>query len=165
MRVSFVETTMKLAMRWMPLLVFVVTGLLIGACLGYVVWSPGASNYGVVSASQEATRTVRVEAISVTFPSVSISKVGNDASVTIGLTNLRSYPVYVVVSLALASNSGIDTSTISNLTRSSYAVTLAAYGTASHIINFRPLSTGYAFFDLMVKGELSGNIALYVVPS
>jgi len=153
-------------MRWMPLLVFVVAGLMIGVGVGYLMWSPGASNYAVVSTAQEATRTVRVGDITVTFPSVTISKVGSDdSSITIGLTNLKRDPVYVVVSLALARNSGIDTATISTLTSSSYTVTLASYGTANDTLNIKPTNTGYAFFDLMVRGELAGTIALYVVPS
>jgi len=152
-------------MRWMPLLVFVVAGLMIGVGVGYLMWSPGATNYAVVSTSKEATRTVHVDEITVTFPSVTISRAGSDTSLTIGLTNLKRDPVYVVVSLALARNSGIDTTTISTLTSSSYTVTLASYGTANDILNIRPSSTGYAFFDLMVNGELAGTIALYVVPS
>ena len=159
------EASQKLVMRWMPLMAFVVAGLLIGASVGYLMWSPGASNYGVVSASKEETRKVRVDDISVTFPSVTITKAGDAASINIGLTNLDSSPVYVRVSLALASNSGIDTSTVSTLTTSSYTVTLAAYGTGNDILNIKPSSTGYAFFDLMVNGELAGTIALYVVPS
>lgn len=125
--------------------------------------SRGAS--GVVSSSKEATRTVRIDDITVTLPSVTISKAGGDASITIGLTNLRGYPVNVVVSLALSRNSGIDTTTVSALTSSSYTITLASYGTASDILNIKPSSTGYAFFDLMVNGQLAGTIALYVVPS
>lgn len=159
------EAPAKLVMRWMPLLVFIFAGLLIGVSVGYLVWSPGAANYGVVSASQEATRTVRVGDITATFPSVTISKAGGDASITIGLTNLRGNPVYVAVSLALARNSGIDTTTVSTLTSSPYTITLASYGTASDILNIRPSSTGYAFFDLMVNGQLAGTIALYTVPS
>jgi len=164
-KVTFVEAPIKQVMRWMPLLVFVVAGLLIGVGVGYLMWSPGAANYGVVSTAKEATRTVRVGEVSVTFPSVTISKAGGDASITIGLTNLKRDPVYVVVSLALARNSGIDTTTVSTLTSSSYTVTLASYGTGSDILNIRPTSTGYAFFDLMVNGDLAGTIALYVVPS
>jgi hypothetical protein len=156
---------MKLVMRWMPLLVLVVAGLLIGVSVGYLMWSPGAANYGVVSQSKEATRTVRVGDVTVTFPSVTISKVGGDASMTIGLTNLRGYPVYVAVSLALSRNSGVDTTTISTLTSTPYTITLASYGTASDILNIKPSSTGYAFFDLMVNGGLAGTIALYSVPS
>jgi len=163
--VTIVEAPVKQVMRSMPLLAFVFAGLLIGVSVGYLMWSPGAANYGVVSTSKEATRTVRVDDITVTFPSVTIAKAGGDASITIGLTNLKGYPVYAVVSLALARNSGIDTTTVSTLTSSSYTVTLASYGTANDILNIRPSSTGYAFFDLMVKGELAGTIALYVVPS
>jgi len=33
------------------------------------------------------------------------------------------------------------------------------------LVNFKPSSTGYAFFDLTVNGDLAGTIALYVVPS
>lgn len=152
-------------MRWMPLLVFVVAGLMIGVGVGYLMWSPGATNYAVVSTAKEATRTVRVGEITVTYPSVTISKAGSDASITISLTNQKRDPVYAAVSLALARNSGIDTTTISTLTSSSYTVTLASYGTANDILNMKPSNTGYAFFDLMVNGELAGTIALYVVPS
>jgi len=150
---------------FLPLVVFIIAGLLIGVGVGYLVWSPGAANFGVVSSSKEATRTVRVDDISVTFPSVAIVKSGADSSVTIGVTNLKRDPIYVAVSLALIRNSGIDSSTISVLTGSSYAVTLAAYGSSNDMINFRPSSTGYAFLDLMVNGDLAGTIALYVVPS
>ena len=159
------EVPVKHVMRWMPLIVFVVAGLVIGVSVGYLMWNPGATNYSVVSSAKEATRTVRIGGNTVTFPSVSISKVGSDAQITIGLTNLQRDPNYVVVSLALARNSGIDTTTISTLTTGSYTITLASYGTGSDIINIRPTSTGYAFFDLMVDGELAGTIALYVVPS
>jgi len=149
----------------MPLLVLVVAGLMIGVGVGYLVWSPGANNYAVVSTAKEATRTVRVGEITVTYPSVAISKVGTDYSLTIGLTNQRRDFVYAAVSLAIARNSGIDTATISALTGTAYTVTLAAYGTANDVLNIKPSSTGYAFFDLMVNGELAGTIALYVVPS
>lgn len=149
----------------LPLVVFIVAGLLIGVGVGYLMWSPGASNFGVVSSSKEATRTVRVEDLSVTFPSVVITKSGVDSSVNIGVTNLERDPTYVVVSLALVRNSGVDGATISVLTGSSYTVTLASYGSANDSISFKPTSTGYAFFDLMVKGHLAGTIALYVVPS
>jgi hypothetical protein len=164
-KVTFVEAPGKLVMRWMPLLVLVVAGLLIGVSVGYLVWSPGAANYGVVSESNEATRTVKVGDVTATFPSVTICKAGGDSSITIGLTNLRGYPLYVAVSLALSSNNGIDTATVSTLTSSPYTITLASYGTASDILNIKPSSTGYAFFDLMVNGQLAGTIALYSVPS
>lgn len=150
---------------FLPLVVFIIAGLLIGVGVGYLMWSPGAANFGVVSSSREATRTVRVDDISVTFPSVAIVKSSADSSVTIGLTNLRRDPIYVSVSLALVRNSGIDSSTISVLTGSPFAATLAAYGSSNDIVSFRPSSTGYAFFDLMVNGDLAGTIALYVVPS
>jgi len=164
-KVTLVEAPVKQVMRWMPLLVFVVAGLIIGVGVGFLMWSPGAANYGVVSTAKEATRTVKVGDVTVSYPSVTISKAGSEASITIGLTNLKREPVYVVVSLALARNSGIDTTTISTLTSSSYTVTLASYGAGSDILNIRPTSTGYAFFDLMVNGELAGTIALYVVPT
>jgi len=160
-----VEAPIRQVMRWMPLLVFVVAGLIVGLGVGYLMWSPGAINFGVVSTAKEATRTVRIDDVTVTFPSVTISRVGSDTSITIGVTNLKRDAVYVVVSLALARNSGIDTTTISSLTSSSYTVTLASYGTGSDILNIRPTSTGYAFFDLMVNGELAGTISLYVVPT
>lgn len=159
------EAPIRQVMRWMPLLVFVVAGLIVGLGVGYLMWSPGAINFGVVSTAKEATRTVRIDDVTVTFPSVTISRVGSDTSITIGVTNLKRDAVYVVVSLALARNSGIDTTTISSLTSSSYTVTLASYGTGSDILNIRPTSTGYAFFDLMVNGELAGTISLYVVPT
>lgn len=149
----------------MPLVVFVVAGLLIGVGVGYLVWSPGATNFGVVSASKEATRTVRVGDISVTFPSVVIVKSGVDSTLTIGVTNLKNYPKYVAVSLSLVRNNGIDNPTISALTSSSYIVTLASYGVANDMISFQPSSTGYAFFDLTVNGDLAGSTTLYVVPS
>jgi len=164
-KVTFVEAQVQRVIRWMPLLVFVVAGLGIGVGVGYLMWSPGATNYAIVSTAKEATRTVRVGDITVTFPSVTICRTGSDTSITIGLTNLKREPVYVVVSLALARNSGIDTNTISTLTGSSYTVTLASYGTASDIRNIRPSSNGYAFFDLIVNGDFAGTIALYVVPS
>jgi hypothetical protein len=149
----------------MPLVVFVVAGLLVGVGVGYLMWSPGASNYAVVSTSKEATRTVRVDDVTVTYPSVAFAKPGSESSLTITLTNMRSYPLYVTASLALVRNSGIDAETISALTTDSYTVTLTSYGTGSDIINLTPTSTGYAFFDLMLNGELAGSIALYVVPS
>jgi len=160
-----VQQQMQQITRWMPLVVFVVAGLLIGVGVGYLMWSPGASNYAVVSTSKEATRTVRVDDITVTYPSVAFAKAGIDSSLTITLSNMKSYPVFVTVSLALVRNSGIDTTTISALTTDSYTVTLTSYGTGSDIINLKPTSTGYAFFDLMVNGDLAGSIALYVVPS
>ncbi len=149
----------------LPLFVFVAAGLLIGVGVGYLMWSPGAANFGVVSTSEEATRTVRVDDISVTFPSVTIVKSGTDSTITIGVSNVRRDPTYAVVSLALVRNSGIDTATISALASSSYTVTLAAFGSSSDVISFEPSSTGYAFFDLMVNGHLAGTVALYVVPS
>lgn len=148
-----------------PLVIFVAAGLLIGVGVGYLVWSPGATNFGIVSTSKEAARTVRVDDVSVTFPSVTIVTSGSDSTMTVGVSNVRREPVYVVVSLALVRNSGIDTTTISTLTSSSYTVTLAAYGSSSDVLSFKPLSTGYAFFDLMVNGHLAGTLALYVVPS
>jgi hypothetical protein len=152
--------------RWLlPLMVFVVAGLLIGVTVGYLMWSPGASDFGVVSSSKEATRTVRVSDVSFMFPSVTIAKAGADSSLTISLTNLRGYVMYVAVSLALVRNSGIDSDTISALTSGSYTVTLAAYGSTSDTINLKPTSTGYAFFDLMANGNLAGTIAVYVVSS
>ncbi len=149
----------------LPLMVFVVAGLLIGVGVGYLMWSPGAANYGIVSSSKEATRTVKVGDISVTFPSVMIVKYGADSSLTIGVTNLKNDPKYVAVSLALASNNGIDSTTVSALTGSSYRVAMASYGSANDLISFKPSSTGYAFFDLSINGDLAGAIALYVVPS
>lgn len=152
-------------MRWMPLLVLIVAGLMIGVSVGYLVWSPGAANYGVVSTAEEAMRTVKIHELTATFPSATFAKVGSDSSITITITNLRREPDYVGVSLALARNNGVDTTTISTITASPYIVTLASYGSANDIINIKPSSTGYAFFDLIVDGELAGTIALYVVPS
>jgi len=149
----------------MPLVVFIVAGLLIGVGVGYLMWSPGAANFGVVSPSKEETRTVKVGDISVTFPSVVIVKSGADSSLTIGITNLKNYPKYVEVSLALVSKSGIDSATVSVLTGSSYKVTLASYGSTNDVISFKPASTGYAFFDLTVNDDLAGTITLYVVSS
>ena len=149
----------------MPLLVFVIAGLMIGVSVGYLMWNPAATNYALVSTAKEETRTVKVHEITVTFPSVVIAKVGTDASITITLTNLKREPTYIVVSLALARNNGIDTTTITTLTSNSYIVTLASYATANDTLNIKPQSTGYAFFDLMVQGDLAGTITLYVVPS
>ena len=149
----------------MPLLVFVIAGLMIGVSVGYLMWNPAATNYALVSTAKEETRTVKVHEITVTFPSVVIAKVGTDASITITLTNLKREPTYIVVSLALARNNGIDTTTITTLTSNSYIVTLASYATTNDTLNIKPQSTGYAFFDLMVQGDLAGTITLYVVPS
>ena len=159
------QPQMQQMTRWMPLVVIIVAGLLVGVGVGYLIWSPGASNYAVVSTSKEATRTVRVDDFTVTYPSVAFAKPGSDSSLTITLTNMRSYSVFATVSLALVRNSGIDTATISALTTDSYTVTLTSYGTGSDIISFKPTSTGYAFFDAMVNGDLAGSIAVYVVPS
>lgn len=153
------------AMRWMPLLALAVVGLIVGVSVGYLLWSPGAANYGVVSTAKEATRTVRIHELSVTFPSATFAKVGSDTSITITITNLRGSPDYAWISLALARNNGVDPITISTITTNSYTVTMASYGSANHIINTKPSSTGYAFFDLIVDGELAGTMALYVVPS
>jgi len=150
---------------FLSLIVFVVAGLLVGAAVGYLMWSPGAANFGVVSSSKEATRTVRVGDVSVTFPSIVIVKSGADSSLTIGLTNLKKDPIYVAVSLALVRNSGIDSATVSGLTSSPYIITLASYGSANDLVSFKPSSNGYAFFDLMVNGDLAGTVAFYVVPS
>ncbi len=149
----------------MPLIVFVIAGLMIGVSVGYLMWNPAATNYALVSTAKEETRTVKVHEITVTFPSVVIAKVGTDATMTITLTNLKREPTYVVVSLALARNNGIDTTTITTLTGNSYIVTLASYATANDVLNIKPQATGYAFFDLMVQGDLAGTITLYVVPS
>lgn len=149
----------------MPILVFVVAGLMIGVGVGYLMWNPAASNYAVVSTAKEATRTVKIHEITVTFPSVVITKVGTDTTITITLTNLQRDHIYIVVSLALTRNSGIDATTISTLTSTTYSITLASYATANDTRNFKPQTTGYAFFDLMVDGHLAGTIALYVVPS
>jgi len=149
----------------LPIVVFVVAGLLIGVGVGYFMWSPGAANFGIVSSSREATRTVRVGDVSVTFPSIVIAKSESDATLTIGVTSVKKDPVYVVISMALVRNTGIDSATVLALTGSSYAVTLASYGSANDVIRFKSSSTGYAFFDLMVNGDLAGSIPLYVVPS
>lgn len=149
----------------LPLVVFVVAGLLIGVGVGYLMWSPGAANFGVVSTSKEAARTVRVDDVSVTFPSVTIVKSGVDSTITVSLSNMRRDPTYAAVSLALVRNSGIDVATISGLTGNSYTVTLAGFGASNDVLSFKPSSTGYAFFDLVVNGHLTGTVALYVVPS
>jgi hypothetical protein len=153
------------APRWMPLLALAAIGLLVGVGLGYLVWGPGAADYGVVSGSKVATRTARVGGFSVTFPSAVFAKAGNDTSIPITITNLRGVPASAGISLALASNSGIDTATISTLTANPYVVTLAAYGGTNYVIASKPSGTGYAFFDLIVDGESAGSIALYVVPT
>jgi hypothetical protein len=165
LKVTLMQTPGRNVINWVPLLAFVFAGLFIGVSVGYLMWNPGAANYAVVSTAKEATRTVRVNDISVTFPSVSIARAGGDASIAIELTNLSRNPVYVAVSLTLVRNSGIDAVTISTLTISPDTATLASYGTSSDFLNIKPSTTGYAFFDLMVNGELAGSIALYVVPA
>ncbi len=159
------ETPVRNVPRWMPIIVFVVAGLMVGVSVGYLMWNPAASNYAVVSTANDATRTVKIHEVTVTFPSVVITKVGTDTSITIVLTNMRRELSYVVVSLALARNSGIDQTTISSLTSNYYTVTLASYASANDILNIKPQGTGYAFFDLMIDGDFAGTIALYVVPS
>lgn len=151
--------------RFTLLILLLVAGSVIGVGMGYIIWSPGAANYSVISQSKEATRTVRIEDISVTFPSVIISKAGEDSSRTIEITNLDKDPRYVVVSLSLVRSSGVDSTTISALTGNPYKVTIAAYGSAKDVLSFKPSSNGYAIFDLTVNGELAGSITLYVVSS
>ena len=153
------------AMRWIPLLALAVVGLMIGVGVGYMLWSPGAANYGVVSTADESTRTVSIHQLTVTFPSAIFTKVGSDSAINITVTNLRSEPAYIGGSLALARNNGVDAATISTITGDLPTLTMASYGSASEIINIKPSSTGYAFFDLTVDGKLAGTIALYVVPS
>lgn len=151
--------------RFTPLIILLVVGSVIGVGMGYIIWSPGAANYSVISQSKEATRTVRIEDISVTFPSIIICKSGEDSSRTIEISNLDKDPKYVVVSLSLVRSSGVDSTTISALTGSPYKVTIAAYGSAKDILSFKPSSNGYALFDITVNGELAGSITLYVVSS
>ncbi len=152
-------------MRWMPLLVLAIIGLMLGVGVGYLVWSPGASNYGVVSTANEATRTVWINQLTVTFPHAVFAKVGSDSSINVTVENKQPILDFAIVSLTLARNNGVDTTTVNAMATDPYTLTLTSFGTASHIANFRPTSTGYAFFDLTVDGELAGTIALYVVPS
>ncbi len=160
------EAPARNVMPLVPLLIIVGAGLMVGGGVGYLIWSPGASNYAVMSTAEEAVRTVKIDDINVTFPSVMIVKAGTIASLTINLTtSLRSNLAYVSVSLALVQNSGIDADTIGTLTTNKYSVTLASYAAETDTINVQPRSTGYAFFDLIVKGKIAGTIALYVVPS
>jgi hypothetical protein len=152
-------------MRWIPLLVLAVVGLTLGVGIGYLVWSPGASNYGVVSTANEETRTVWIHQLTVTFPSAVFAKVGSDSSITITVENMRPTTDFISVSLALARNNGVDAATISAIATDPYTLTVPSFGTANHVDNFKPSSTGYAIFDLTINGELAGTIILYVVPS
>ncbi len=147
------------------LILLLVVGSVIGVAMGYLIWNPGAANYSVISKSEEATRTVRLEDISVAYPSVVICKAGEDSSMTIEISNFDNDPEYVVVTLSLVRSSGIDSTTISAITGNPYRATLAAYGSATNILSFKPSSKGYAIFDITVKGELAGSITLYVVSS
>ncbi|MBE0512212.1 hypothetical protein IBX38_04085 [Candidatus Bathyarchaeota archaeon] len=134
-------------------------------CLGYIIWSPGAANYSVIAQSKEATRTVRIGDISITYPSVIICKAGEESSRTIEISNLDNDPKYVVVSLSLVRSSGVDSTTISALTGNPYRITLAAYGSVKDTLSFNPSSKGYAIFDITVNEKLAGSITLYVVSS
>jgi len=151
--------------RFVPLILLLMGGLLIGVVAGYIIWSPRAANYSVISQAKEATRTVSIGDISVTFPSVIICKSGEESSRTIEITNLHKDAKYVVVSLALVRSGGVDSATISALTGEPYKVTIAAYGSVQDVLSFKPSSNGYAIFDLTVNGELAGSINLYVVSS
>lgn len=133
--------------------------------MGYLIWNPGASNYSIISESEEATRTTRLRNIQVTYPSVLICKKGEGSSFGIEISNFDNDPEYVVVSLSLVRSSGVDSTTISDITATPYRATLAAYGSTTDILNFTPTSKGYAIFDLNVKGELAGSITLYIVSS
>jgi len=152
-------------MRWIPLLVLALVGLILGVGVGYLVWSPGASNYGVVSTANEETRTVWIHQMTVTYSSAVFAKAGSDSSINITLTNVRPITDFIVVSLELARNNGVDATTISAIATDPYTMTLPSFGTASHVANFKPSNTGYALFDLTINGELAGTITLYVVPS
>lgn len=151
--------------RFIVLILILVAGSVIGVSMGYVIWSPGAANYSIVSQSEEATRTVRIEDLSVTFPSVTIYKAGEDSSITIEISNLDNDPKHVVISLGLVRSSGVDGTTISALTGSPYKVGIAAYGSATDTLSFKPSSKGYAIFDVTVNGKLAGSTTLYVVSS
>jgi hypothetical protein len=141
---------------------FVAFASILGAVLGYVIWGSGATNYSLMSRSNEATRTVTVDHLSVTFPSVIVCK-AESSTIDIVIINHLAYPSYVTLSLSLVRNGGVDTSTINALTGSPHAVTLAAYETATEQLTLNPSALGYAIFDLRVDGELTGSIALYVV--
>lgn len=145
------------------LIMLVVVGSLIGVAMGYLIWNPGASNYSVISKSEEATRTAKIRDIYVIYPSVVICEVGKEASISMGISNFNEEPELVVVMLNLVRSSGVDSTTISNITGNSYRTTLAAYGSTTNIISFNPSAKGYAIFDLNIKGELAGSITLYVV--
>ena len=79
-------------------------------------------------------------------------RAASDSGATIDgfMMNLRGVPASAGISLALASDGGIDTATISTLTANPYVVTLASYGGTNYVIASKPSSTGYAFFDLIV---------------
>ena len=147
------------------LILLLVVGSVIGVAMGYMIWNPGAANYSVISKSEEATRTVRLGDISVIYPPVVISKAGEESSITIEISNRDNDPEYVVISLSLVRASGVDSTTISALTRNPYIVTLAAYGSAKDILSFKPSSRGYAIFDISVDEKVAGSITLYVVSS
>jgi hypothetical protein len=130
-----------------------------------MIWNPGASNYSVISKSEEATRTIRIRDFSVTYPSVVICEVGEESSFSMEISNLDDEPEFVGVSLSLVRSSGVDSDMVSEITSNPYRATLASYGVATNIINFKPSTNGYAIFDVSVKGELAGGITLYVVSS
>jgi hypothetical protein len=147
------------------LILILAIGAVIGVSMGYLIWNPGASNYSVISKSEEATRTAWVGYIQVTYPSVVMCKPGEDASITIEMSNMDDVPELVVVSLSLVRSSGVDSTTISDITGNPYRATLASYGSATNILSFTPSDKGYAIFDLTIRGELAGSITLYIVSS
>lgn len=147
------------------LMILLAVGSVLGIGLGYILWNPGATNYSVISTSEDATRTARFGDLTVTFPSVLICKAGEESSITIEVSNLDDAPEYVIISLSIVRSSGVDSGTISAITSRTYRATLAAYGSATYVLSFEPVANGYAIFDVAVKGELAGSITLYVVAS
>ncbi len=147
------------------LILILVVGAVIGVAMGYMIWNPGASNYSIISKSEEVTRTARVGHLQVKYPSVVICKEGEDSTIAMEISNLDDEPELAVVSLSLVRSSGVDSTTISDITSNPYRTTLSAYGSGTNILNFNPSAKGYAIFDLTVRGDLAGSINLYVVSS
>ena len=108
------------------LILLLIAGSAIGVAMGYLIWNPGAANYSVISKSEEATRTARVGHVQVTYPSVVICKEGESSTISMEVSNLDDEPELVVVSLSLVRSSGVDSTTISDITGSPYRATLAA---------------------------------------
>ncbi len=148
------------------LMTFLAVGAILGVAFGFMIWNPGATNYSIISASEEAVRTVKIGDISLTYPSVLICKVGEESSISIEISNLDNDIEYnIFLSLNVVRSNGVDSKTISDIIGNPYRVTLAAYGSATSVLNFEPSDNGYAIFDLNVRGELAGTITLYIVSS